>query len=357
MSAFRFLNLLILAAALAACAGPGWYAQAISGHYRLMGDRQDIDEALKSGELDPETATRLEQTRDMLAFAGSELRLDAGGSYRDFVMTGQDAVSWNVIAAPEFSLEPRRWCFVVAGCVPYRGYFDPEAAERFAGRLEARGLDVTVSPAIAYSTLGWFEDPLIDTMFRYDDAQLAGFLFHELAHRQLYVRGDANFSEAYASFVEAAGVTAWLRATERQSLAEDWRARKEAGRAFTDLLRQARRDLGRVYASDAGDDWKRREKAARFQALESEYRETVKRRWNGRDYYSGWFARGPNNAQLALAESYLGGVCAFSGLFESAGADWARFHELALARSKLDEAARRDWLQQPCGDIASGDDL
>lgn len=353
----RSLASLLLVLALAGCAGPGWYAQAVSGHYRLMSERQDIDEALGSGQLEPAMAERVEQAVEMIAFAESRLQLDAGESYRQLVLTGKEAVSWNVVAAPEFSLEAKRWCFLVSGCVPYRGYFEADGAEDFAARLEARGYDVTVSPAIAYSTLGWFHDPLLDTMFRYDDAQLAAFIFHELAHRKLYVRGDTAFSEAYASFVEEAGATAWLEGSGQTDLADGWRVREAASRDFNELLRQVRRDLDRIYASEAEDHHKRKLKAERFGTLKTEYRELVEQRWGGRDFYSGWFERGANNAQLALAESYQGGVCAFRKLFELAGGDWARFHELAENRAELGRDTRRDWLRQPCGDIASAGDL
>jgi predicted aminopeptidase len=146
---------------LTGCASPAWYSQAISGHLGLMAKREDIDQVLASGSIDPETARELELAVEIREFAISRLALPANDSYTQYVPTGKDAVTWNVVAAPEFSLEPRQWCFMVSGCVPYRGYFKRAKAENFARKLADDGLDTTVSPAMAYSTLGWFDDPLL----------------------------------------------------------------------------------------------------------------------------------------------------------------------------------------------------
>jgi predicted aminopeptidase len=241
--------------------------------------------------------------------------------------------------------------------VPYRGYFQHEAAQEFASRLRDDGFDVVIVPVTAYSTLGWFDDPLLDTMLRYQEEQLAAVLFHELAHQQVYVRGDASFNESYASFVAQTGVTLWLRASGRADRLPEWRARQKAAAQFDSLLLQTRSRLADLYASSAANADKREAKAALFEQLEAEYRELVSGPWKGQDLYGNWFANGLNNARLALFASYRGGACAFAALYNEAGQDMQRFHVRAAEQAALNPEARQAWLEQPCEPVASGRDL
>ncbi|MEJ8569194.1 aminopeptidase [Elongatibacter sediminis] len=339
------------------CAGPGYYAQAITGHLRLMHARQDAGELIADAATDPALAASLREARAILEFGRDNLGLPNSDSYRQVVITGRDAVTWNVVAAPEFSTVPRRWCFPVAGCVPYRGYFARDKAEDFASRRAAHGEDVAVSPATAYSTLGWFDDPLLDTMLRYGDAELAALLFHELAHEKLYVGGDTAFNEAYATFVAAAGVRRWAAATGRTALARQWDARRLAMRDFNHLLAQTRDELDELYASGLPEPDLRDRKKAVFERMRSRYAGLVESSWGGADYFGGWMATSLNNAHLALMDQYQGGDCAFATLFKQAGADFERFHALASDRAKLPEAERAKWLKTGCDGFASGTDL
>ena len=342
---------------LAGCASPAYYTQAFAGHFELMRQREPIADLVTDPGTDPALAARLRTATTARRFAIDELGLPDSDSYTRFVATGREAVTWNVIAAPEFSLEPRTWCFPVAGCVPYRGYFDPRDAERFAASQRRRGYDVMVSPALAYSTLGWFEDPLVDTMLRYSDAQLAMTLFHEMAHARLYVRGDAAFNEAFAGFVGERGLERWLASRRADDSLAAWRRARDAGQDFQALLDSARDELEAVYASHAGADRKRTQKAAAFERLHERYRALVHERWNGSDYFADWFAGEPNNAYLALTRTYVGGRCAFAALFAEAQADFPRFYRLAEAQAARDPEARRAFLQRPCPAIASTGDL
>jgi predicted aminopeptidase len=353
----RFLAMGAAAWLLAACAGPGYYVQAIDGHLDMMRKRQGIAELLQSPGTPPALASDLRLAAEVRRFAVERLGLPDNGSYEHYVATGRDAVTWNVVAAPELSLQPRRWCFLFAGCVPYRGYFEQAAADRFAARLASKGLDVAVSPAVAYSTLGWFEDPLLDTMFRYGDERLAALVFHEMAHQRLYVPGDAAFNESYASFIEEIGVKLWLAGSGRSDRLEAWERQREAGRQFDTLLADARRRLARLYASPVTDAEKRRGKRTVFDALERAYRQLVDGPWSGRDLFAGWFRQAPNNARLALYESYRGGVCAFAALYAEAMGDLQRFQSLAEARAALGPDVRREWLRQDCPAVASRGNL
>lgn len=356
--AVRFAAMALCLSVMAAgCAAPSYYGQAISGHMRLMSQREDVRLILDSKTADPELARSLELTVRIREFAATGLGLPDNGSYSQFVRTGQDAVTWNVVAAPEFSLEPKQWCFLGPGCVPYRGYFRQDDAVDFAGSMAARGFDTAVSPAIAYSTLGWFDDPLLDTMFQFSDQQLAGFIFHELAHQKLYVKGDTAFNEAYAGFVEQAGVVRWL---EHQGRAEEIPARQKAAEAelqFNTLLQTTRKKLAGIYRGAGTGAEKRVAKDEAFAGLAAEYRAMVETRWEGRDYYGSLFAGELNNASLALVNTYQGGSCAFESLYREAGRNMARFHELSAAKAELAADAREAWLNRPCGAIASGSDL
>lgn len=342
---------------LAGCAGPAYYAQAIAGHLRLMNARVDAEEIITDDNSDPELKAAVRQAESILAFGRTELGLPESDNYRQVVVTGRDAVTWNVVVAPEFSVDARRWCFPVAGCVPYRGYFKRARAESFAAKRAARGDDVTVWPATAYSTLGWFDDPLLDTMFRQGEAELAAVLFHELAHERLYVRGDTAFNEAYASFVASAGLRRWASATGRDEVAAEWESRQQAAREFNALLLSTRRSLEALYSSPVDEEEMRARKARLFEEMQRAYRRLVSDRWSGVDHFGGWMSGELNNAHLALAEQYQGGDCAFASLFREAGENFPRFHELAEARARLPAESRKRWLEGACQAFASAPDL
>ncbi len=342
---------------LAACAAPSYYVQAASGHLDMVSQREEITGLIDSASTDPELARELALSVEIRTFAITRLQLPDNGSYTQFVQTGRDAVTWNVIAAPEFSLDPRRWCFLVSGCVSYRGYFKQQDAQRLANKLAARDYDTAISPVIAYSTLGWFEDPLLDTMLRYGDEQLAAFIFHELAHQQLYVSGDTDFSESYASFIEQTGVRLWLKSSGRERQLADWQKSQRAGLQFNALLEETRTKLGELYHSGLPDDQMRMAKSALFENFAASYELLVNLEWEGRSYFGGLFSGEINNASLALAGSYRAGTCAFEMLYREAQQDMARFQQLAAARAGLGKAHRRAWLNQPCEVIASGGDL
>ena len=192
---------------------------------------------------------------------------------------------------------------------------------------------------------------------RYSEEQLAAFILHELAHRQLYVKGDSAFSEAYASFIEETGVLLWLEATGREARLDGWRVRQQASNEFRDLLLETRQQLSEVYAADNAASEKRAQKASLFDEMEIAYQAMVRDEWQGQDYYAGWFSRGLNNAQMALVNSYQGGVCAFAELYGSVDGDMVRFQDLAAEKAGLSDVKRSAWLNQPCRVIASEGNL
>ena len=335
--ALRTLFALSLPLLLSGC----YYFQAAGGQLEVLRKRESIDRLLDDPDTPETLAARLSLIRDAREFSISELGLPDNDSYRTFADLDRDYVVWNVIAAPEFSVEARTWCFPVAGCVAYRGYFSERRARAKAAQLEAGGYDVFVGGVTAYSTLGTFDDPVLNTMLGRDDTGLVALLFHELAHQVLYVGGDTAFNESFATAVEELGVERWLR---ERALDDQWRryrARKSLADELTGLALEARDDLAAVYAGSTTDDEKRRAKAARLEELAMALNGRASAR--GVDPNGAWFAASLNNARLAAWSAYESHVPAFRRLFRDCGEDFRCFYESAgeLAELDADERNRR----------------
>ena len=333
---------------LTACSGPGYYLQAISGQWRLMHARQDIQSLLSNPATNPELTANLKAADQIRAFAQTTLDLPSNGSYSTYVEVAGDALVWNVVATEEFSLQAKKWCFPVAGCVPYRGFFKQQKAKDSATRLRNSGMDVFISPAAAYSTLGWFSDPLLSTMFSASDIRLAAYLFHELAHQRLYIKGDGLFNESYAGFVEQAGVRVWLEAGQRQDDLHHWQRLQSASKDFTGLIGVVRGELAGLYNSSRTETVKRRMKADIILSFKHDYEQLIAEKWQGKRYYASWFEKPVNNARLALYNTYEGSHCAFQRLLDKAEGNLQTFHQLAEQKSRLEKDQRQEWLQQTC---------
>ncbi len=329
------------ALALSSCATIEYYAQALRGHLDLMTRAKAIDEALAEPGTPDALRKRLAAVVKIRDFASRELGLPDNGSYRRYADLGRPFVVWNVFAAPEFSLEPVKSCFPIAGCVDYRGYYAHKDAEAASGALAARGYDTFVGGVPAYSTLGFFDDPVLNTFVYYPEAELARLLFHELAHQVTYVKGDTVFNESFAVTVERAGLERWLAvhgsAAERRAY-EVFAARR---REFIALILAYRERLARAYTVQAPSAQKRAEKAALFAAMLEDY-QSLKARWGGFAGYDRWFAKGVNNANLASVAAYTQLVPAFEVLLAQSGGDLPRFYAAVrrlAAQSKPDRDA------------------
>jgi predicted aminopeptidase len=342
---------LLLVLCLSACASPAYYLQAMSGQKNLMQSRQDIQSLLDDPATPEALSRQLEEAEQIKVFAQRELGLTVEDSYSSYVEVEGEALVWNVIATKEFSMEPKKWCFPVAGCVPYRGYFKQEKAREFADHLSRKGMDVIVSPAAAYSSLGWFKDPLLSTMFSGPDTRLAAYLFHELAHRRLYVKNDGQFNEGYASFVEEAGVRAWLETRQQADELQNWQELQQVSEDFSHLVKNTREELTGLYLSKQAGDVMRDEKAEIFSEFESAYQHLSDEKWQGKRYYASWFKEPLNNARLALYNTYEGSHCAFQQIWDKAEGNWTKFHQLAEQKSRLPEQERQEWLKQTCTEI------
>ncbi len=339
MRRLLFVLLCLSALPLAGCGTAGYYTQAVSGHLRLMSARVPIDELIADPATPEPLRDRLEVALEARRFAVSELGLPDNGSYTRYVQLEDSAVVWNVFAAPEFSLQPKTWCFPVAGCVVYRGYFSSKRATRQAARYEAQGYDTWVGGAAAYSTLGRFEDPLLSTMLHQDDARLAALLFHELAHQRIYVKDDSAFNEAFAAAVEEEGVRRWLSQAGRYEALATWREFGARVQAFELLVARTRGRLQALYQSGADEAAMRAGKAEAFAQLHREY-QALKASWGDWNGYDRWFDEPLNNARLVPSATYRERVPAFRLLLHQAGGDLERFYAACEALAELEPAER-----------------
>ena len=249
-AALRVPAVALLALQLAGC-GTSYLMQAAAGQWHVERARRPIERVIADPHTTPELRARLELVRAARRFASSELGLPDNSSYRSYADIGRPYVVWNVVATPEFSVVPRHWCFPVAGCVAYRGYFHEASARAFAARLSAEGYDVAVEGVPAYSTLGKFQDPVLSSMMRYGDDELVAEIFHELAHQLLYVKDDSAFNEAFATTVEDAGLERWLEQRGAPGRIAAYRAEQARQAALMQLLAAARTRLAALYASGA----------------------------------------------------------------------------------------------------------
>jgi len=326
-----------------ACTTVSYYAQAVNGHFKLMAGREPIDELIASEDTDETLKAKLQLLIDARKYASETLHLPSNDSYSSYVDTGRDYVTWNVVAAPEFSLVPKTWCFPVAGCVSYRGYFKEASAQAFSDELKEQGFDVIVGGALAYSTLGWFDDPLVNTMMRGSNLRLIGTLFHELAHQKLYVKDDSNFNEAYASFVEQQGVRQWLADHEKDSSIPGYDAYLQRQVDFNELLQATRKKLVALYREEKPEGDLRLAKQDVFEQMRADYL-LLKESWNGYKGYDNWFNRELNNARLVAVSTYRMWVPAFSAIFEETGG-FTAFYERAAEIGAMTKPERTEILR------------
>jgi predicted aminopeptidase len=347
---------LLLGALLApACGTLGYGLRSLAGGAGILLRREPVERVLARPDLPPRERERLALALALRDFAVRELGLPDNASYRTYVRLGREVATWNVVAAPALSVEPRRWCFPVAGCVSYRGYFREASARRFAAKLARRGDDVAVAGAAAYSTLGWFADPLLDTFLDEEPWRLAGLLFHELAHQVVYLPGDTAFNESFASAVEETGVAHWV--ATRQSAQGDapstaFAEARQQERLFVALLLAARSELAALYAADlhAG------EKLARKRGILGRLGAAVDRALDAGDLgprYAGSRGRAWNNADLAARTDYALWVPAFRALFAASGS-FRAFYGAARALAALPPAERRARLEALAAASAPG---
>jgi predicted aminopeptidase len=333
------LALVVLATTLLSACGTIYLAQAARGQWQVMHAREPIDKVIADQKTPDALRTRLTEVRAARQFASRELGLPDNSSYRTYADVKRDYVVWNVVAAPEFSVSPQRWCFPIAGCVAYRGYFTESAANKFAASLRKRGLDVFVGGVPAYSTLGKLSDPVLNTMLGYGDNELAAIIFHELSHQVVYVAGDSEFNEAFAVTVEETGLQRWLKARGHESDLARYQIRRRRQQQYLALFTRTRAKLAELYAEKIPADDMRQRKQATLAALASEIR-ALDKKFGGRSGYDEWLDEGLNNAHLASVATYYNCVPGFERLLALHNGNLPQFYSAVRDLTRKPRAER-----------------
>ena len=324
---------------LAGCADLGYYWHSANGHLDLMSQREDIEDLLEDETLDDRLRERLVLVTEIRQFSVERLDLPDNGSYASYVALDQPYVLQNLFAAPEFSTELQQWCYPIVGCASYRGYYEQSRLDDFVAELEAEGLEIYVGQVPAYSTLGWFDDPVLSSFIDWPDYRLAGLLFHELTHQQVFIDGDTTFNESLASAVEQVGTGLWLESQGREAdLASFTRwitYRDEVIRLVVDT----RGELDLVYASDIDDIGKRDAKQAALQ-LAREAHSAIAARHGIKAGFTAWFENNLNNAKIGSIAAYNERVVSFVNMLEARDLDFADFFAYVERVAELDQASR-----------------
>jgi predicted aminopeptidase len=346
------LALVALATTMLPACGTMYLAQAARGQWQVMHAREPIDAVIADTTTPEDLRTRLTEVRAARQFASRELALPDNASYRSYADIKRPYVVWNVVAAPEFSVQPRRWCFPIAGCVAYRGYFAEASARKFAMNLSERGLDVFVGGVPAYSTLGKLSDPVLSTMLGYGNNDLVAIIFHELAHQVVYVPGDSEFNEAFAVAVEETGLERWLKAQGREGDLARYKTRRQRQQQYVAAFTRARARLAALYDEKIAVAEMRQRKQAEFATLTKEIR-VLDAGFGVRSGYNEWIERGLNNAHLVSVATYYDCVPGFERLLALHNGNLPQFYATVreLARKPRTERHRQLCMTQPEGDL------
>jgi predicted aminopeptidase len=338
---------------LTGCANLGYYWQSVTGHLGILQAARPVKDLLQEPQVPERVRGKLELSQRIRDFASRELGLPDNPSYRRYADLHRPAAVWNVTAAPIYSLELKKWCFPVTGCIGYRGYYDEAAARREAAELAQQGYEVNVYPVTAYSTLGLMNwaggDPLLNTFIHYPEGELARLIFHELAHQVLYAKNDMTFNESFATAVERLGGERWLQSQASEAARQEYAAWDSRRRGFRQLSRTTRERLKELYETPGLAD---EAKAAGKQKIMAEFRAAYEQmkaastlppeRWRG---YDRW-VREANNAFFGAQAAYDELVPGFEALHRSVGGDWPRFYEAARELAKLPKPERHQKLKE-----------
>jgi len=335
------LRLSVVAASL--LQGGCYLMQAARGQLAVMQRRQPIDRLIERTGTGEVLKAQLIRARDIRDFASRELGLPDNAAYRSYADIGRPYVVWNVVATPEFSVQPLQWCFPIAGCVAYRGYFNEKAAKDFAAGLKSEGRDVVVGGVPAYSTLGHIADPLLNTVINYGQLDLAALVFHELAHQVAWLPGDSSFNEAFATAVEEEGVARYAAQLPDPTLLQGWQQRRRLRVEVTGLIIAARADLAQIYKRNAAAGFMREAKAARLAELAAAIRALEQREGRASGFGS-WIDIGLNNAHLASVATYYDQVPYFENLLKQ---DCGNYLPCLYTRVKQEIATRQSKKSSP----------
>jgi predicted aminopeptidase len=342
LSSTRLIAYIAVAVVLGACADLRYYAHVTHGESALLLQRRSVSKVMADPLTDPKLAARLKLSQEARQFASEKLDLPDNRSYTYYVQLNRPYVVWNVFATPRFSVDAVPQCFPIAGCVAYRGWFDERKAKESAEKLKADGYDVYIGGVPAYSTLGWFSDPIISSMMRWDDDELIGTIFHELAHQLIYVKDDTSFNESYAMFVEDEGVREWHR-SRGESVADNHDQVMDDG--FTQLVLELRERLKKLYKSDVDQEAMAVGKQHEIEDFRTRYVAWRDKYYPNDHRYDAWVARSINNATLLPFGLYDQWEKSFAALFKQANGQWPDFYARVRALAKQPTAEREATLR------------
>ena len=343
MKLITYPTLLLLMMTSSSCTTLSYYQQSISGHLEIIRKSKPIAQVLTENGIAPELRKNLQQAIAIRKYASAVLLLPDNSSYSSYVDLGRQHVLWNIVATPEFSLEPLSWCYLIVGCLTYRGYFSKAEAAIYAQGLKDVGYDVHIAGVTAYSTLGWFADPVINTMLQYDSAFLARVIFHELAHQLVYFADDTEFNEAFADMIAEYGVRRWLQDNNLTDDLAEFEQTLAREKEFDRLVFKYKAELEILYQSNQDADHMRRQKQAVFEKMIHDF-EQSRSSWPGADDYKMWFNSGVNNAKLALVLTYKDLVPAFNEMLIWHGNDLRQFYQAVTRLADCDKTSRRQFL-------------
>ena len=352
MQAIHRPFILCLLLCLPGCAQLLYYDQLLAGQSQLLQQRRPLAQISADPATSEVLRKRLALAQNVRNFASQKLGLPDNKSYRSYADLGRSYAIYNVFAAPELSLEPYQWCYPIIGCAAYRGYFERDLAEQEAERLRQAGYEVYIANIPAYSTLGWFDDPLLNTFIDWPIGLVAELIFHELAHQRIYIDNDTAFNEAFATAVGQLGAQLWLRG--RPQDATDYADLKRYQKDFLALIFELRAQLESLYASAASAALKQQTKQALLKDAQQRYQTLKTEQWDGFSGYERWFSEDFNNAKLAPISAYHRYVPAFMRLFAETGKNFERFYQQVEELGALPPSEREQRLEKLRGYLETG---
>ncbi len=335
----RSVLIIILIPLLSGCADITYYWHSAKGHLAIMHKREPIDDLIDDPELDKKLKQRLELIREIRQFSIDQLALTDSGSYTDFAQLDRPYALQNLFATPEFSTKLLSWCYPVAGCTTYRGYYEQQRLNKFVKQLEIEGNEIYIVQVPAYSTLGWFDDPVLSSFIHWPEFRLAGLLFHELTHQRIYIDDDSKFNESLASAVQQVGTQLWLNHRQQIDQLDQFNRSLSYRGDVVLLIESARNQLAELYHSELDDEDKRRQKQAIFQTSRQRY-EDISTAHNYRDGFAKWFASELNNAKLASVSTYHALIPSFVAMINAHDNDFEAFFDYVEKIGVLDKEQR-----------------
>lgn len=341
---------LLAASTVSACSSFGYYLDLMAGHSELLEQRKPVSEVINDENTNNNLREALLKSQKIRDFASKSLYLPENNSYRQYADLNRPFVVWNVVAAKKLSVEAKKWCFLFVGCLSYKGYFSKEEAETEAKRLAAAGYDVHIAGAKAYSTLGWFDDPLLNTMMYRSESRRAGIIFHELAHQLIYIENDTAFNEAFATVVEQEGIRKWFAKNGKHKEYADYLQQNKRDAQINDLLLETRKALMALYKSNAPAERKLISKKQHFALLQKKYQQ-LKKTWTGKNInaFDEWMTQDLNNSHLLLVATYYDLVPIFKNIMKEENNNFKRFYARVKKLGRINKNKATINVSQPKG--------